>query len=136
MTGLEIILEPSHLEALKATKEFDRGYIFVKKESGLLVAQGVHEVSRGPQLIVPSELDIIGRVLREGYACVPYINSSEDNPQHGSAFALFSAENVLNLEKFVAYGIINVEPRFYHLVGDGVTFVKPVPFRLPVAHRM
>lgn len=135
MENLEIILEPSHLEELQATKEFDRGYIFVKNESGLLVAQGVHESAPGRELIVPAELDIVGRVLCEGYGCIPYINARDDDNQHGSALGLLTAEKELNMKKFVAYGIFNNELNFYHLVGDGVTVVKSVPFRLHVAHR-
>lgn len=135
MESLEIVLEPSHLKALQTAKEFDRGYIFVKKDSGLLVAQGVHESAPGKELIVPSELGIVGRVLCEGYGCIPYISARDDNNQHGSALGLFSAEKELNMKKFVAYGIFNDELKFYQLVGDGVTVVKSVPFRLHVAHR-
>lgn len=135
MTGLEIILEPSHLKALKATREFDRGYIFVKRYSNLLVAQSLQESAPGKELIVPAELDIVGRILCEGDACVPYINAHDVDSQHGSALGLLNAEKELNMKKFVAYGIIDGELQFYHLVGDGVTVVTPVPFRLPCGHR-
>ncbi len=117
MEKFEILLERAHLDALKGTSRFDRGFIIGKLDSGLFVAEDSYKLPPGRGLIVHTDIKhIIVRALPESKAFIPYINDTDKKRQMGYAIALLQAEENTRLKRSFAYCVINGDVSFKRVV--------------------
>jgi len=134
MEKFEVLLERAHLDALKGTERFDRGFLIGSLDSGLFVAENSYKLPPGRELIVHTDIKhIISRAMPECMAFIPYINDSDKKRQNGYAIALLQAEENTLLKRSFAYCIVNGDINFKRVVrysgAEGYDF-KPVLFTL------
>jgi len=129
--GLEIVLSEEHINALKSTKLYDRGYIIAERKDDTIVAHEIIRGTAGNRLIEPSELHkiIVFCIkefnFKESVGMIPYINDSDYKLHIGGALEHLMAESKLKAEsnveinKLLGYCIINGDLNLYRLEKDG-----------------
>ncbi len=138
--NLELVLTEEQFHILVATKANDRGYVIVRRYSGVLIAQDLQPMQPGEQLFFPQELPLIfAQVLMDEWGFLPYHhcpNRSSIDKDHQMAQDLVQAERDLRIDKCYGYGLMIPYLMFYHIKKKSWGTVQvDLPFRLLEEHK-